>query len=301
MQLKMNKNNKKIETRETANSVYTDGIFKVIWRNKQSRVGFIILSIFILMAILGPIFLKQPSADYANRLQGPSLQHLLGTDYAGKDTLTQFILGAKDVLLVAVVAALFAITFAIIVGVTSGLLGGKLDTFLMLVTNVILTIPTFPITMILALLIKINNFISFGLVLSLWSWAGLAKAIRSQVLAIKHKDFIEASRILGISKINIIRYDILPNIMSYIAMNFIMIMKGSILSAIGLMVLGLVPFQGNHWGVMLSLSLSTTGALLGSSSIVYFFTPVVGLLLFQLGCFLFATGLDEALNPRLRS
>ena len=67
------------------------------------------------------------------------------------------------------------------------------------------------------------------------------------------------------------------------------------------MVFGLVPFQGNHWGVMSSLSLSTTGALLGSASIVYFLTPVIGLLLFQLGCFLFATGLDEALNPRLRS
>lgn len=302
MQLNLNKKNiKKINSQKDENKVQIDGVFKIIWKNKQSRAGFIILSVFILMAILGPIFLDSPKADYLNRLQGPSWQHPLGTDYAGKDTLAQFILGSKDVLLVALVAAIFAILFAILVGVISGLLGGKIDVILMLITNVILTIPTFPITMILALLIRIENFVTFGLVLSLWSWAGLAKSIRSQVLAIKHKDFIEASKILGISKFNIIRYDIIPNIVSYIAMNFITIMKGSILSAIGLMVLGLVPFQGNHWGEMLSLSLSATGALLGSSSIVYFLTPVTGLLLFQLGCYLFATGLDEALNPRLRS
>lgn len=301
MQLNLNKNKKNTAAKSESSQVFTDSIFKIIWKNKQSRIGFLILATFIAMAIFGPLLLNDPKPDYLNRLQGPSWEHWLGTDYAGKDTLAQFILGAKDVLLVALVAAIFAITFAVLVGVVSGLIGGKLDAFLMLITNIILTVPSFPITMILALVIKINNFVTFGLVLSLWSWAGLAKAIRSQVLSIKHKDFIEASKILGVSKFNIIIYDIIPNIVSYIAMNFIMIMKGSILSAIGLMVLGLVPFQGNHWGVMLSLSLSTTGALMGSSSVVYFLTPVTGLLLFQLGCFLFATGLDEALNPRLRS
>ncbi|MDY3359716.1 MAG: ABC transporter permease [Clostridium celatum] len=274
--------------------------FQVIWGNKQSRVGLIILTIFILMAILGPILLDAPAADYRNRLAAPSMQHLLGTDYAGKDTLTQFILGAKDVLLVAVYAAMFSILFACTIGIVSGLVGGKVDDFIMLITNIILTMPTFPVTMVLTMIISVDNLLVFGLVLSLWSWAGLAKSIRAQVLVIKHKDFIEASRVLGINMFNIITKDIIPNIISYIAVNFIAIMRSAIMASVGLMILGLVPFKGNHWGIMIQMAMTQTGALLGSSSIIYFLTPVVGILLFQLGCYLFANGLDGALNPRLR-
>jgi peptide/nickel transport system permease protein len=94
--------------------------------------------------------------------------------------------------------------------------------------------------------------------------------------------------------------DIIPNIISFIAVNFIVIMKDAIMASVGLMYLGLVPFQGNHWGMMIQLSLTATGALMGSGTIAYFLAPVLGIVFFQLGCFLFASGLDEALNPRLR-
>jgi peptide/nickel transport system permease protein len=141
----------------------------------------------------------------------------------------------------------------------------------------------------------------FGLVLSLWSWAGLAKAIRSQVLVIRQKDFIEASRVMGISNFNIIVKDIIPNITSFIAINFIAIMKGAIITSVGLMVLGLVPFQGSHWGMMMQMAMSQSAVLYGGvGPIVYFLTPIMGILFFQLGCYLFANGLDEAMNPRLR-
>ena len=275
--------------------------FAVIWRNPLSRLGFIILLVFLLMAILGPIFIPTLKSDYANRLQPPSAQHWLGTDMAGKDTLMQLVLGSRDVLLVASYAAVFAITLASVIGILAGLQGGALDEALMLFTNVVLTTPSFPMTMILSMVIRTSNPLLFGLLLSLWSWAGLAKAIRSQVLTLKHREFIEASRIMGISKLNIILYDVLPNIVSYIAVNFISIMKNAITASVGLMVLGLVPFKGNHWGVMINVAISQTGALLGSGSMIYFLAPVVCLMLFQLGSYFFATGLDEALNPRLRS
>ncbi|MBE5968355.1 MAG: ABC transporter permease [Lachnospiraceae bacterium] len=271
-----------------------------IWNNMMSRAGFIILCLFLMVAILGPMILEQPKADYLNRLKPPSMEHLLGTDYSGRDTLIQLILGSRDVLLVAFWAGIISIVIACSVGIIAGLLGGRVDSILMLISNVVITIPSFPVTMILSMLIHVDNELMFGLLLSLWSWAGLAKAIRSQVLTIKHKDFIEASRILGLRKTDIIINDILPNIISYIAVNFIAIMKGAIMASVGLMYLGLVPFQGNHWGMMIQLSLTTSGALMGSGTIAYFLGPVVGIILFQLGCYLFATGLDEALNPRLR-
>lgn len=274
--------------------------FIYIWNNKMSRIGFIILMFFLLVAIIGPILLPQPKADYLNRLKAPSWEHILGTDYSGKDTLIQLILGARDVLLVAFWAGAISICIACTVGIVAGLLGGWIDTILMMIANVIVTIPSFPVTMILSMVIKIDNVFMFGLLLSLWSWAGLAKAIRTHVLTIKHKEFIEASQILGLRKIDIIVNDIIPNIISYIAVNFIAIMKDAIMASVGLMYLGLVPFQGNHWGMMIQLSLTATGALMGSGTIAYFLAPMFGIVLFQLGCYLFASGLDEALNPRLR-
>lgn len=271
-----------------------------IWNNKMSRIGFIILVFFLLMAAIGPAVLEQPKADYLQRLKAPSWQHILGTDYSGRDTLVQLILGSREVLLVAFWAGVISIVIACAVGVVSGLLGGKVDAVLMLIANVVVTIPSFPVTMILSMVIKINNSFMFGFLLSLWSWAGLAKSIRTQVLTIKHKEFIEASQILGLRKIDIIINDVIPNIISYIAVNFIVIMKDAIMASVGLMYLGLVPFQGNHWGMMIQLSLTATGALMGSGTIAYFLAPVLGIVFFQLGCFLFAQGLDEALNPRLR-
>lgn len=277
------------------------GFFTSIWHNKMSRVGFLIIIMFLLMAILGPILLEEPHYDYLDRLKGPSWEHWLGTDYSGKDTLVQLVLGAKDVLLVSFYAGIFSILFACIVGIVSGLLGGTVDTVLMGITNIVITIPNFPLTMILTMIMSIESPVLFGLVLSIQPWAGLAKAIRSQVLVVKNREFIEASRLLGLSTFNIIINDVVPNIISFIAVNFISIMRSAITAAVGLMYLGLVPFQGNHWGMMIQLALSTSGAIMGSGALAYFLAPVVCIILFQMGCYLFATGLDEALNPRLRT
>ncbi len=268
-------------------------IFKSLWENKISRVGIIIMSFFIIIAIFGPIIFEPPKSNYFNRLQPPSFKHWLGTDYAGKDTLIQLILGARGVLLVAVYTAIFAIIFACVIGIIAGLAGGFIDTALMLITNIIITIPSFPVMMILSMTININNAISFGLVLSLWSWAEVAKSIRVQVLSLKQKEFIEANKFMCINKNYIVVHDILPNLISYISVNFIVIMKNAMLSSVGLMYLGLVPFDGNHWGMMIYIAISQTGALLGGGSIIYFLAPVTSMILFQLGAYLIAIGIEE--------
>lgn len=275
--------------------------FKVIWRNKMSRVGLIIVSIFILLAIFGPMLVSDPKSDFLIRLQEPSASHWLGTDYAGRDIFSMFIKGTRTVLMVALYAGVFAIIIACAVGITSGLLGGKVDAVLMMITDIVLTMPQFPVIMVLTMVINVDNNVLFGLVLGIWSWAALAKAIRTQVLTLKDKEFIEASRIMGISNLDIITKDVLPNIVSFVAINFISIMRGAILSSVNLMILGLVPINGTHWGMMLQMAIAQTSLLYGGlQSIVNFMTPIMGILLFQLGCYLFAMGLDEAMNPRLR-
>ena len=180
-------------------------------------------------------------------------------------------------------------------------MGGRVDTIITFITDIMLTVPSFPVMMVLSLAVTITDPISFGLVLSIWSWAGLARAIRSQILSLKQRDFIEASRVLGLSVPHIIFSELLPNITSYIAINFIMIMRNAITASVGLMVLGLVPFSSTHWGMMLQMAVGTSGAMYGSSAIIYLLVPIIAITLFQMGCLFFANGLDEALNPRLRT
>jgi len=276
--------------------------FTVIIRNKRACFGFIILIIFLLIAVVGTKVIPLPkSTNYAERLQPPSLKHPLGTDYAGRDTLAQFVHGSKDVIILSFLTAIFTMVIAFIVGGISGAAGGKTDAVLMFITNVILTVPSFPIMMVLSMLIKVTNPVTFALILSMWSWGGLARAIRSQILSFKRRDYIEASKILGLSLGHIVFKDMLPNMASYIAYHFIMIMKSAVTASVGLMVLGLAPFSSTHWGMMLNLAMGSTAALYGSSAIYYFLTPVIGIMLFQIGCLFFASGMDEAFNPRLRN
>lgn len=275
--------------------------FRIIWRNKMSRVGLIIVSVFILLAIFGPLFVTDPKTNFLIRLREPSWQHWLGTDYAGRDIFSMFIKGTRTVLMVALYAGIFAVIIACGVGITAGLLGGKTDAVLMMITDIVLTMPQFPVIMVLSMVINVSNDLLFGFVLGIWSWAALAKAIRTQVMTLRNKEFIEASRLMGIRNIDIITKDILPNIVSFVAINFISIMRGAILSSVSLMVLGLVPINGAHWGMMLQMAIAQTSLLYGGlQPIVNFMTPIMGILLFQLGCYLFAMGLDEAMNPRLR-
>jgi peptide/nickel transport system permease protein len=270
--------------------------------NRRAFLGLLILLAFLLIAIAGPRLIPlDTKPNYLIRLQSPSLAHPLGTDYAGRDTLAQFVHGAAGVILLSFATAVFTLMIAFVVGGAAGVAGGGLDAALMFLSDIILTVPSFPIMMVLSMVIKITDPISFAVLLSIWSWAGLARAIRAQILSFKRRDFIEAARILGMGLPHIVFKEMLPNMSSYVAYHFIMIMRSAVTASVGLMVLGLVPFSTTHWGMMLQLAMNSTAALYGSPAMYYFLTPVVGIMLFQMGCLFFASGMEEAFNPRLRT
>ncbi len=279
------------------------GFFQSILHNRRAFIGMMILIGFLLLAIIGPE-LANPQmlkSNIRNKLSAPTWEHPLGTDNVGRDTLTQFIVGARNVLTVALIAAVMTLAIASTVGMIAGLAGGWVDSILMFITNIILTVPSMPIMMLLSTVIAADNPFMFGFVLSIWSWAGLARSIRAQILSVKNRDYIEAAKILGMPMHHIIVSEMLPSITSYLTMHLIFSMRGAISASVGLMFLGLAKFQSSHWGMMLQIAISATGALFGSSALIYFLTPVFGIALFGMGCFFFASGLDEALNPRLRT
>lgn len=274
---------------------------RLMWRNSSGRIGLTLFLILLLTSYVGPTFVPLPrEADISNIYAGPSWQHPLGTNEAGKDNLALIINGGKDVILVAFIAGLITVFIAVAVGSISAFVGGKVDTFLMEFVNVFLTIPQFPLLAVLASLVKFNSPILLAVLLGLLSWAGLARQIRSQVLSLRKREFVEAAVTLDLGTPHILLKELLPNMMSYIAISLVFAMTSAIFQQTGLIFLGIVPLSGSNWGVLLSIAYNK-GALFNARAAWTLAAPVFMIVLFELSLVLISRSLDDAFNPRLRT
>jgi len=296
----MKKNSLKIK--DKINKLKRKSTFiSLVFENKRMQIGIITVVFFILMVTIGPaIFPLDLKTDYANRFQTPSFKHFIGTDFAGRDTWSMLVHGSRDVILTAVFAAMFSMLFGILVGSIAGFSGGWTDIILMRIVDAMLTIPSFPVMMIMAAMFKASNPVSIGIVLSLWVWAGLARAIRAQILSLKTREFIQVAKMLNLSRFYIIIHELVPNIMNYIIVNFIRTMRGALTASVGLMYLGIIPYSATNWGMMLNLAVFQTGSIYVPRAIWYTLAPMGAIILFQYGTLCLASGLEELFNPRLR-
>ncbi|MBU2573867.1 MAG: ABC transporter permease [Elusimicrobia bacterium] len=276
--------------------------FTIIKHNRRAFFGLCVLVFFILMATAGPVVIPlDMSQDFLMRFQGPSWAHILGTDFAGRDIFQQLVHGSTDVLTIAFATAFFGSFIAVLVGLSAGLVGGKFDMLMMRIIDIFLTVPNFPIMIIFASIFRINDPISFALVLAAWSWPGLARALRAQVLSLKHKEFVEVSRVMAMPYRHIMFKEALPGLMPYLMINFIDMARGAITASVGIMLLGLVPLSVTNWGMMLNFATFQTGAIYVPSALSYLLSPMLAIILFQYGLICFASGVEEIFDPRLRS
>ena len=270
----------------------------------RGKVGFSITLVFALMATIGPVIfpLEFTSFDLEKAYSPPSFEHPLGCDYFGRDVLRMIIAGSREVLMVGILAALFTTAIALIIGLTAGFMTGVVDATLMTIADIVLTIPGFPLLLVLAstVLSKAMDPFSLAGVLSITAWAGLSRSIRSQVLAIKEREFIEAARCLGLRRIQIIFVEILPNLLPYIVTITILGVTGAIYAQIGLFTLGVAPYSSINWGVMLNNAIQQAGAI-HSTKYMNLLAPAFFIVLLQLGLITLSGSLDETLNPRLRT
>jgi len=287
--------------KKAKNILYTFVIdpLKIIVHNKAGLIGFIGLLIYIFMAIAGPYIVPLDTIPKPEqRYLPPSWEHPLGTDFEGKDIFSQIVNGARDVLFVAFLAGTVTVLIATVLGSIAGFKGGLWDNAIMAVDEILLTIPQFPLLSVLAALTRLDNF-TLALVIGVLSWPALARAIRSQVLSLKERDFIEAARALGLDAKHIVFTEIMPNLMSYIVVSWILSMTGAVYAQVGLVFLGFVPFTSHNWGVMINLAW-TWGAIYYKNSVWYIISPIIAITGFQLSAILFSRALEEIFNPRLR-
>lgn len=287
--------------RKRLSNVYYS-VIRPILKNKRAFIGFTILMGFVIMATIGPLVVPlNLKTDWSKRFKPPSLEHPLGTDYGGRDIFQQIVHGSRDVLLIAALSALFAILMAVTVGITSGLVGGIVDVVLTGITDIFLTIPSFPVMMSIAAVLRVRDPFSFAALISVWMWAGLARSIRTEVASLKQKEFIEAARLLNLGTFHIVFRELMPIIMPYIAINFITMMRAAITASVGIMFLGVVPFKITHWGVMLNMAMFQYGAVYVPEGVHYALAPLMCIVLLEYGAVNLSHGLEEIFNPRLKT
>lgn len=235
----------------------------------------------------------------SNKTLGPP--HILGTDTQGRDIFSHIINGGTSLIFVALLAGFFSSAIAVTFGSLAAMLGGVPDRILVSIANFILTIPQFPLLIVLAVLIgdKLGNPVLLAGLIGILSWPVLMRAVRAQVLSLREREFVEAARSLGLGLPHIITREILPNMMSFVAISFIFAVTGAMYQQIGLIFLGMAPINNYTWGVMLFFG-RTRGTLFSPDSMSMVLSPVIAIALFQVSMVLFARVLEEMFDPRLR-
>lgn len=264
-------------------------------------LGLIGILLFVFMAFIAPIFVPLLADPNIKEVYlSPSLAHPLGTDFQGRDTLNQIVYGGRDILIVGFIAATFSTLLAVTFGALAATLGGRFDTAILAITDIALTIPQLILLIVVAAILRPTSFLVLAVILALLQWPSLLRQVRAQVLSLKERDYVEAARSLDLGLFHIIFREMLPNMRSYIAIHFILAMTQAIYAQAGIIFLGLVPVQGQSWGVMLYFAQSQ-GAIFFRNSFWYILSPILAISLFQLSLVSFASALEDIFNPRLRT
>jgi peptide/nickel transport system permease protein len=233
----------------------------------------------------------------SNPTVGPA--HLLGTDTQGRDIATHIVHGGRELILVAIGAGLISTLIAVVLGSSAAILGGLVDRGLSAFTNLILAIPQFPLLVVLAGLLSLTSPVFLAILIGILSWPTLMRSVRSQVLSLRERDYVEAAVALDLGNRHIMFREILPNMMSYVAVHLVFSITAAMYSQIGLVVLGLAPINNYTWGVMLYFGRSR-GTMFNPDGASMALAPVVAIALFQVFMIMFARSLEELFDPRLR-
>lgn len=273
------------------------------WRSRPGRLGLILLGLFVLVALFAPLLADQAGLNsVAARASGvpqwasPSEQPPLGTDYLRRSVWAQFVWGSRISLFVGLAATVVTIAIGSLVGVLAGYVGGRVDALLMRLTEMFLVIPFLPLAIVLASVLgrSVWNII---LVIGVTSWPSTARLVRSQVLTVKQRLFVDRARSLGASGPRIVSTHILPNVSGLILANATLAVPISILTETTLSFLGLGDPRRPSWGKTLVEAFANGAITLRAWW--YLLPAGLGVLLVVLAFTLVGQTLEEIVDPRL--
>ena len=269
------------------------------FRNTKLRIGLGVVIFFILLTIIGPKLTKFSPTDFVGPASAPpSRQYWFGTTTFGEDVFTQFVYGLWPTFLVGIVGGGLGTLLGMVIGFTSGYRGGLLDEILNALTNIILTIPSLALLLVLAAYVKVRGVFIESLFIGFTTWPWAARAIRAQTFTLRAREYVELARLSGMRPLKIVFTEIAPNMASYLFMTFILMFGGAILTAATLDFLGLGPTQGISLGIMMNLSVMWSALILGMWW--WFIPPGIAITALVGALYVMNVGLDEVFNPKLR-
>lgn len=267
--------------------------------NGRTIFSFIVLLLVLGFGILGPIIFNKPQAliPAGGLYSPPSAQAWLGTDNFGNDVFTQLMYGTRTSLLIGVIAGAIATLIGLVVGTVSGYKGGIVEEILMAFTNVIITIPSIVILILLSIAINSRSIATMGLIIGITSWPWTARAVRAQTSSLRTREHVDIARLSGSGTMSLIIWEIIPFMFSYIVMAFVLQLSSGILQEAALSMLGLGP-SGVSLGIMLQWALLWESVRTGAWWA--FIPPALFLTIIAFSLLLMQSSIDEIFNPRLR-
>jgi len=269
-------------------------------RHKLAMAGLFILAFIALSCILAPIIAPYPpdAQQLYRGFEGPSADHWLGTDKLGRDLLTRLMYAGQISLVIGVSCTAVVVTIGSLVGALSGYFGGWVDTLLMRIVDLGLSVPIFPLLIAISAMLAsiLPSMLVIILVLSLFGWLGIARLVRGQILSLRGLDFVEATRALGASDRRIIFRHMLPNSIAPITVAATLAVGEFILLEAALSFLGYgVRLPTPTWGNMLA---EVNTYFLQQPWLAFY--PGLALLLTVVSINFIGDALRDALDPRLK-
>lgn len=262
--------------------------------NKLAAFSAIVILLFILLTVFAGVFAPYDpnKIDLLNRLKGPSLQHLLGTDDCGRDVFSRVLFGGRISLQIGLIPSLISMVVGSVLGLIAGYTGKKTDMVIMRIADVVLAFPSLLLAMVIMYTLG-SSMLNLFIALSMISWAKTARVVRSQTLSIKETEYVEAARSMGVRKWIVMFRHVLPNCLPSLIVMFTLTIPDSILQEASLSFLGVgAQPPDTSWGLMIS-----QGQQYFFQSPWMIFAPGAAILIVVLAFNFFGDGLRDAIDP----
>jgi peptide/nickel transport system permease protein len=273
----------------------------VLLRNKKFLFGIIVILVLVVIAIISNV-LTDPTLRRTGSFlpkQPPATGAPLGTDGLGRSIAIQMSEAILKSLLVGLIAASLGTFLGALIGFASGYFGGIVDTLLRVLVDVFLSVPSLLFLILIASLVKGVRVQTMALIIGAFAWSWPARQVRAQVLSLKERAFVQVARLSGMSGLEIIFRELMPNMLQWLGANFVNAFLAAVLAEAGLSLLGLGPQREMTLGMMVYWALSY-GAIL-QNLWWWWLSPVLALMFLFLSLYMVHLGFDEVSNPRLRS
>ena len=278
-------------------TTYWHDVWQRFRKDKLALVGLVIIVIMTLMCIILPMTspYSYDSSDYMNMNAAPSWAHPCGTDQLGRDQFIRIMYGARISLTIGFVAAAINFAIGVIYGGLAGYLGGRVDMVLMRIVDILSSLPSL-LYIVLIMLIFGSNMGSVILALCFTSWIGTARVVRSEVMYLKHSEYVLASRLAGAGTWHLLIHHLVPNAMGPIIVSTAFLIPGAIFSEAFLSFLGIgIQAPQASWG---SLANAAIPVMQMYPHLMLF--PVLAICVTMFSFNFIGDGLRDALDPRLK-